>query len=70
MHETVDHGGGDHGVSEHFAPTTERLVGGHDDTGPLVARRDQLEEEIGCLGIEGDVADLVDDDQWVAARGE
>ena len=29
---------------------------------------DQLEEQVGGLGLEGDVADLVDDEQWVAAE--
>ena len=58
--QPVDHGGGHHGVSEHLTPPAEGLVGGDDDTGPLVTRGDQLKEEVGRLGVEGDVADLVD----------
>ena len=37
---------------------------GHDHRGPLVARWPQLEDQVGRRGIEGDVADLVDHDQW------
>ena len=36
--------------------------------GPLVAGGDELEEQVGGLGLEGDVADLVDDEQRVAAE--
>ena len=35
--EPVDHGGGEDGVSEDFAPTSERFVGGDDDRGSFVA---------------------------------
>jgi hypothetical protein len=64
--KAVDHGGGHHGVSEHLAPPAEGLVGGDNDARPLVAGGDQLEEQVGRLGVEGDVADLVDDDERVA----
>jgi len=37
---------------------------------PLVARGDQLEEQIRCFGFERDVADLVDDEQRVAAEAD
>src|SRR4051812_18566734 len=56
--QPVDHGGGDHVAAEHLAPAAERLVAGDDQTGPLVTGRDQLEEQVGGLGFEGDVADL------------
>ena len=68
--EPVDHGGGDDVVAEDFAPAAERLVGGDDQLGPLVAAGDELEEQVGGFGFEGDVADLVDDEQWVAAEPE
>lgn len=41
----------------------EGLVGGDDDRGPFVAGGDQLEEEVGGFGFEGDVSDLVDHEQ-------
>ncbi len=53
--ETVDHGGGYHWVAEDFAPSSEGFVGGDDCRGPLVAGRDELEEEVGGFGFEGDV---------------
>ena len=61
--EAVDHGRGDDGVAEDLAPAAEGLVRGHDDAGPLVAGRDQLEEQVGGFAVEGDVADLVDDEE-------
>jgi len=41
----------------------EGLVGGDDDARPLVAGGDELEEQVGGFAVEGDVADLVDDEQ-------
>ncbi len=38
--------------------------------GPFVAGRDELEEQVGGFGLERDVADLVDDQQRVAAEPE
>jgi hypothetical protein len=58
--ETVDHGGGDGVVAEDLAPAAERGVGGDVDAGGLVAGGDELEEQVGGLGLERDVADLVD----------
>ena len=68
--EPVDHGGGDDLVAEDFAPAAERLVGCDDETGTLIAAGDELEEQVRRLGFEGYVADLVDDEQWVAAQSE
>lgn len=63
--EAVDHGGGDDVVGEGFAPAAEGQVAGDDDGALFVAGRDELEEQVGCVGVEGQVADLVDDDQAV-----
>ncbi len=46
------------------------LFGGDDQAGPLVSAGDELEEQVRRLGFEGYVADLVDDEQWVAAQSE
>jgi hypothetical protein len=59
--EAVDHGRGDHVVAEDLTPAAEWLVAGDDQAGPFVAGRDELEEQVGRLGLEGDVAHLVDD---------
>ena len=66
--EPVDHGGGDDVVAEHFAPAAEGLVAGDDQRGSFVAGGDELEEQVRGFGFEGDVADLVDDEQRVAAE--
>jgi hypothetical protein len=58
--EAVDHGCGDDVVAEHLAPPAELLVAGDDQRGSLVAGADELEEEVGGFGLEGEVADLVD----------
>jgi hypothetical protein len=70
VHEAVDHGGGDDVVTEHLAPPAEGLVGGDDQAGSLVAGGDELEEQVGGFGLEGDVADFVDDQQRVAAQAD
>ena len=56
--EPVDHGRGDDLVAEDFAPAAEWLVAGDDQRGSLIAAGDELEEQVGCFGFEGDVADL------------
>ena len=61
--EAVDHGGGDDVVAEDLAPAAEGLVAGDDHRGAFVAAADEHEHQVGGLGIEGDVADLVDDQQ-------
>ena len=58
--QAVDHCGGHDVVAEDLAPAAEGLVGGDDQTGSFVAAGDELEEEVGGLGFEGDVAALVD----------
>ena len=59
----VEQGGGDDGVAEQLAPFREAAIGGGDHGALLVAGVDELEEQIGAVGVDGDVADLVDDGQ-------
>jgi len=49
------------GIAKHFALADGGLVGGDDHRGSFVAGADELEEQVGGFGFEGDVADLVDD---------
>ena len=65
--ESVDHRGGHDVVAEGLAPAAEWQVRCDDDRALLVAGRDELEEQVRGVGVEGDVADLVDDDELVAA---
>ena len=53
VHEAVDHGCGDDVVTEYFAPAAEGFVGGDDEAGAFVAGGHQLEEQVGCFGLEG-----------------
>jgi hypothetical protein len=66
--EPVDQGGRDHGVAEDFAPLLEAAVAGDDDRAAFVAAGDQGEEQVGGLALQGEVADLVDDEQVVALQ--
>ena len=66
VHDPVDHRGGDGGLAEYLSPAGERQIGGQDDRRFLVSGGDQLEEQVGRLGVEGNVADFVDDDEPVA----
>jgi hypothetical protein len=66
--EAIDHCGRDGGVPEHLAPTPERLVGGHDHGSALVAGGHELEAQVGGLGLERYVANLVDDQKGDAAK--
>lgn len=59
--EAVDGGGGHDVVAEGLAPAGEGQVGGDDDRAGLIAGGDELEEQGGGCGVEGQVADLVAD---------
>jgi hypothetical protein len=50
-------------LSEDLAPGAEGLVGGDDQAGAFVAAADEHEHQVRGLRIEGDVADLIDDQQ-------
>lgn len=60
MDDPVDHCRGDGGLTEDLSPSRKRQVRGENDRGLLVSGRDQLEEQVSGLGVEWDVADLVD----------
>jgi hypothetical protein len=62
MHKPVDHGGC-HGGSPNTSSQRRTLVGRHYHSRALVARRDELEEQVGFLGVERDLGNLVDDQQ-------
>jgi hypothetical protein len=61
--EPVDHRRGDDVVAEDLAQVENGLLLVTIKEGALVARRDEREHQVGGLGIERDVADLVDDDE-------
>src|SRR6188472_4559750 len=63
MEQTVEDGGGDDAIAEDLTPTPEALVAGENHGSALVPPTNQLEEEIGTGPVDGQVADLVDDQQ-------
>lgn len=63
VHDTVDDRGGHVPVSEHVAPPAELEIRGEDDAAGLVAVRAGLEQEPGPVDVDGQVAELADDDQ-------
>jgi hypothetical protein len=65
--EPIDQGGRDHRVAEDLAPLLEAAVAGDDDRAALVAAGNEREEQVGGLALQGQVADLVDDQEEVVA---
>ena len=61
--DAVDDRGGHVPVAEHVAPSAGLEVRGGDDAAGLVAVRAGLEQEAGPVDVDGQVAELVDDDQ-------
>ena len=60
VQEPVEQRGGHDRVAEHGAPLGEALVRGEDHGALLVAGVHEVEEEVGALRVDGDVADLVE----------
>jgi hypothetical protein len=63
MEQAVEDGGCHHGVAEHGSPLADRAITGDQHAAPLVAPRDELEEQMRRTGLERQVAELIDDQQ-------
>jgi len=64
VQQAVEDRRGEHRVAgEDLSPFAVALVGGQDDRAVLVALRHDLEEQGSALGLEGQEADLVDDQE-------
>ena len=63
MQEAVEDGRREHVVAEDGAPLADGLVRRDEEAAPLVAPRDELEEQVRSALLEGQVAELVDDQQ-------
>src|SRR5664279_6540094 len=61
---------GDDVVAEDFTPAAELLVRGDDQGGSFIPAGHELEEQVRGFGFEGDVADLIDDEERVAAEAD
>ena len=64
VEEAVEDGGGDGAVVvEDGGPVFEGLVGGQDDGAAFVALADDLEEQVGAVLVDGQIAEFVEDEQ-------
>ena len=63
MRETIEQRGGHLCVPEHGRPLAERQVGGDDDRCPLVEPADEMEEQLAAGLGEGEIAELVHNDE-------
>ena len=68
LHDPIDHGRCSGGVDEDPAPAREGQVGRDDEALPLVDLGDEAEEEIRSDLVEGHVAELVEDQDGLAAE--
>ena len=61
--QPIEDGRGDDGIAEEFLPVDEALVRGDDRRAFFIAVGDELEEEIGFPGIDGEIAHFIHDDE-------
>ncbi len=67
MGQPVEQGAGETFGAEDLGPFVERQVAGDQRGAAFVALRDQLEQQLGAGLGEGDEAQLIDDEELVAA---
>ncbi len=71
VEQAVEDGCGHHDIGKDRTPLRDGTVMGDEEAATLVATRDQLEEEMGGIGLEGQRAQLVDDQQpWLGKVDE
>jgi len=63
VEQPIEDGGGHHLVTKHLTPLHDWAVGGDQYAAALVAAGDQLEEQMGGIGLQRQVAQLVNDQQ-------
>ncbi len=63
VQQPVEDRGGDDGIAEHVAPLAGSEIAGDEDAAALVAATDELEHQVSSVGLERQVAELVDDQQ-------
>src|SRR4051812_6001461 len=68
MQDAVEDRRGEHVVSEDLAPEAEGLIAGDEQRSTLVAAADELEDEIGAVATEGQISELVDNEQLGSAE--
>lgn len=63
VQQPIKQGGGDDRIAEHLVPFCEAPVRGQDHGAFFVAGVDQLEEQVGAAAGDGQIPDLVNDEQ-------
>ena len=64
--QSIEHGGGHLGVAEDLRPVGEGQGGGDQQRGVLVELADQMEQQLAAGLAERQIAEFVDDDEFVA----
>jgi hypothetical protein len=63
VQKPIEDRAGDHGVAEHVAPGAQALIAGDDDRAAFIATGDQLEEQVGALTVDRQIADFIDQER-------
>ena len=66
--QAIEQRGGHLGVTEYGGPFAEGEIGGDDDRGALVEAADKVEQELAAGLGEGQIAELIEDDEVHAGR--
>lgn len=61
--EPIENRRANDGIPEDLATGAETLITGEQNRALLIAPRDELEEQVGALPINGDIADLINDQE-------
>ena len=64
--QAAEAGAGDDGIAEDLAPRAEALIAGDNDRATLVTARGQMEEQVGVLAADRQIADRAADQQTAA----
>jgi hypothetical protein len=68
VQQAIQQRAGDHDIAEDLAPFAEAAVTGQDQRSAFAAGVDQLQEQVDTSGGDGQIADLIDDEQGVTGE--
>jgi hypothetical protein len=70
VQQTIEDGGGDDGIAEYRAPLADAAVAGEQDCTAFVTTADELKEEMCCTGLQRQVPELIDNQEFRFDVGE